>query len=142
MDYQKEQQTAVMISFPVGIYLFKVTNKKHCNEVWNMFKVNNKDTRRMQLESLFLLLTLSWCWYIELTTEDPMTTRPLTPEKTLKTQKRVLFIEQNILLLKIEFFECSRVFVVIGTSFESDWKRLGHVGTPWPHIIFLHWLGS
>ena len=49
-----------------------------------------------------------------------MTTRPLTPEKTLKTQKKVLFIEQNILLLKIEFFECSRVFVVIGTSFESD----------------------
>ena len=33
-----------------------------------------------------------------------MTTQPLTPKKTLKTQKKVLFVEQNILSLKIEFF--------------------------------------
>ena len=33
-----------------------------------------------------------------------MTTRPLNPEKTLKTQKKVLFMEQNVLLLKIEIF--------------------------------------
>ena len=39
-----------------------------------------------------------------LTTEDPITTQPLTPKETLKTQKKVLFIEQSVLLLKIEFF--------------------------------------
>ena len=33
-----------------------------------------------------------------------MTTQPLTPKKTLKIFKKVLFVEQNVLLLKIEFF--------------------------------------
>ena len=32
-----------------------------------------------------------------------MTTQPLTPKKTLKTQKKALFVEQNVLSLKIEF---------------------------------------
>ena len=45
---------------------------------------------------------------IRLTTEDPMTTQPLTPKETLKTQKKVLFIEQSVLLLKIEFFLCGQ----------------------------------
>ena len=39
-----------------------------------------------------------------LTAEDPMTTQPLTTNKALKTLKKVLFVEQNALLLKIEFF--------------------------------------
>ena len=40
---------------------------KHQNNVWNLFKVNNKDTRRLVLVSLLLSLnrihTLFWCYH-------------------------------------------------------------------------------
>ena len=31
---------------PAWIYLFKVNNKKHYSNVWNLFKVEDKDTER------------------------------------------------------------------------------------------------
>ena len=43
---------------PANIYLFKVTNRnpKTYKKVWNMFKVNNKNTRMTSV-------TLFWCFY-------------------------------------------------------------------------------
>ena len=36
---------SIQFYFPEGIYLFKVNNGRTRKNVWNMFKVNNKDTR-------------------------------------------------------------------------------------------------
>ena len=49
---------------PVDIYPLKVNNRSTRTKVWNMFKVNNKDTKTMQMASfnfvpVFLLLTLN-----------------------------------------------------------------------------------
>ena len=41
---------------PSNIYLFRVCNRK----MWNMLKVNNKDTRTASITSTFLLLTLTY----------------------------------------------------------------------------------
>ena len=44
--------------FPVGIYLFKAI---HQNNVWNLFKVSNKNTRTTSM-------TPFWCFYCSLWT--------------------------------------------------------------------------
>ena len=33
------------LPYPAGIYLLKVNNRNTRKKVWNMFKVNNKDTK-------------------------------------------------------------------------------------------------
>ena len=42
---------------PAGIYLFKVQNN-----VWDMFKVNNKDTRLLTLNRFHTLFWWFYCW--------------------------------------------------------------------------------
>ena len=44
---------------PAGIYLLKVNNSNNRTKVWNMFKVNNKDTKTAPIVLVFLLLTLN-----------------------------------------------------------------------------------
>ena len=49
-----------MFYSPADIYLLKVNNKIYLNKVWNMFKVNNKDTKTTSdVVLLSLLLTLN-----------------------------------------------------------------------------------
>ena len=42
-------------TFLVGIDIFKVkkNKKKHWNKVWNMFEINNKDTRTTSIRYLY-----------------------------------------------------------------------------------------
>ena len=52
-----EQKTSYILA---GIYLLKVSNRSTRKKVWNMFKVNNKNTRTTShLVLVFLLLTFS-----------------------------------------------------------------------------------
>ena len=46
----------ITIFIPASIYLLKVNNRKTRTKVWNMFKVNNKDTKTPPLASF-------WCLY-------------------------------------------------------------------------------
>ena len=52
-----EQKTSYILA---GIYLLKVSNRSTKKKVWNMFKVNNKNTRTTShLVLVFILLTFS-----------------------------------------------------------------------------------
>ena len=56
-----DQKMYVMFSIsvyynPANIYLFKVDSRNIRKKVWNMFKVNNKNTTTTSL-------TLFWCFY-------------------------------------------------------------------------------
>ena len=38
-------------NFPAGIYLLKVNNRNTRTKVWNMFKINNKDSKTTPMAS-------------------------------------------------------------------------------------------
>ena len=42
-------------TFLAGIYLFEVNNRKQLNNIWNLFKVNNKDTRTTSVTQFWYL---------------------------------------------------------------------------------------
>ena len=44
------------LTFPAGIYLFKVNNVKDQNNVSNLFNVNNKDTGTMSMKGFIAML--------------------------------------------------------------------------------------
>ena len=46
--------------YPAGIYLFKISSGNTRKNTWNLFKVNNKDTRRTSLASLFHWKLIKW----------------------------------------------------------------------------------
>ena len=46
--------------YPASIYLLKVDNRSTRTKVWNMFKVNNKDSKMMPLTSIWCLYR--WLW--------------------------------------------------------------------------------
>ena len=48
----------VLRHIPASIYLLKVNNRNTRNKVWNMFKVNNKDSRMTSMTSFWCL----YCW--------------------------------------------------------------------------------
>ena len=56
--------------YPAGIYLFKVSSGNTRKTTWNLFKVNNKDTRRTSgvFPSSFLTYDISSIWLVEKST--------------------------------------------------------------------------
>ena len=46
--------------YPAGIYLFKIISGNTRKNTWNLFKVNNKGTRRTSLASLFHWKLIKW----------------------------------------------------------------------------------
>ena len=53
--HQRLRELSIAGYNPTGIYLVKVTIRNTKNKVWNMLKVNNKDTRMTQMASFLCL---------------------------------------------------------------------------------------
>ena len=58
VDFKQEYAGWIVELYPANIYLFKVNNRNTImwNIMWNIFKVNNKNTNATSLTSL-------WCFY-------------------------------------------------------------------------------
>ena len=58
IDFEQEYAGWIVELYPANIYLFKVNNRNTImwNIMWNIFKVNNKNTKATSLTSL-------WCFY-------------------------------------------------------------------------------
>ena len=58
IDFEQEYAGWIVELYPANIYLFKVNNRNTImwNIMWNIFKVNNKNTNTTSLTSL-------WCFY-------------------------------------------------------------------------------